>query len=727
MRFIVIVLMLNVLLPDMTSAQGYWEELDGPPNSELIYGAYELIPRGADSVFVLLQGGVALSTNEGRSWERRSKGLTPMSLRSMAVDSAGMLIAISTMDGVFRSTDAGMSWVQSNEGIVKPEGAHYNFELSDICYNHFNDTWYIASVNSTVLFSSDRGNSWSSATLDTLQRRFQSILAAENGNIIVCDHTGVNTWFREQDRWMMTALSGEYLHRAASRIFMTNQTGYLISDDDGETWLEIPELDGLVNKRIFDMGEFGWYMSGEDALMYTWVLHSTNSGGSWTRLDTLWNYANAVYSMAAMPSGRILIGEDQSILLSDTGRSYWVPTIEGAGRLQCLDAAITKDGDVLVNTRSVDGIFVYRNHTSQWQNLAAGFSGTDLHVHSSGTILLRSGSGIRRSTDNGISWESQVLDYGYAFIAEGSDGTLYTGGLVNGTLYSSTDAGATWTAGTVKLLASKVIDAAVSPEGDVFLLSEKQGVLCVNGALTQIKDSLPLSATGELYSISINEDGSILVSADRGLFHSPGAPATWTSWALPDTSLSLPATRRLAPWMMDTDGKGNTFCLFRILDNPRSYSQYWVTELHETTDHGASWTELELPQPFQIYSMFRILDDGKMYLASTSEGLFRSRSSVLSVDAPAPVAASAGNELQCWPQPARHELTVAWDGSEAVHTLLVHDCMGREIDRVKLNMDASLRKRYAYNAARVRPGLYFLTVLGAHTAFRTRVVVSAGL
>lgn len=100
---------------------------------------------------------------------------------------------------------------------------------------------------------------------------------------------------------------------------------------------------------------------------------------------------------------------------------------------------------------------------------------------------------------------------------------------------------------------------------------------------------------------------------------------------------------------------------------------------------------------------------------------------MLSVHAPAPVAASAGNELQCWPQPARHELTVAWDGSEAVHTLLVHDCMGREIDRVKLDTGVSLRKRHEYNTARLRPGLYFLTVLGTQAAYRTRVVVGTGL
>ena len=361
MRLIVIVLALNAMLPRITSAQGFWEELAGPSNSERIYGAYELIVRGGDSVFVLMERGVALSTNEGMTWERRTKGLTTISLRSMAADSAGTLIAISSEDGVFRSTDAGMSWKQSNQGIVRPDGAYDDFELWDVCYNHFNDTWYIASVNSTVLFSSDMGRTWSSVRIDTTQVRFQSILAADNGNVIVGDYQVMYTWLADRGQWMKTAASGSYLHRTSRRIFLTNQTGYLISDDDGETWLETTDLGGLINKRLFDMGKFGWYMSGEDAFLSTYVLHSLDSGRTWTELDTLWNYASRVYSMAAMPSGRILIAQQLSILLSDAGRSYWLQAIEGARRMECLNAAISKDGDVLAGARG--GVFAYRKAT----------------------------------------------------------------------------------------------------------------------------------------------------------------------------------------------------------------------------------------------------------------------------------------------------------------------------------------------------------------------------
>ncbi|MFQ5896314.1 MAG: WD40/YVTN/BNR-like repeat-containing protein, partial [Nitrospinota bacterium] len=101
------------------SAGGRWEPLPG-----LRGRSVRVLRVGAGSPSALFAGteaGVFASFDGGRTWERRSRGLTNPDVRALALDprGAGRLYA-GTFGGIFRSEDGGRSWQAASEGLADP-------------------------------------------------------------------------------------------------------------------------------------------------------------------------------------------------------------------------------------------------------------------------------------------------------------------------------------------------------------------------------------------------------------------------------------------------------------------------------------------------------------------------------------------------------------------------------------------------------------------------------
>ncbi len=724
MRLAYVIGILIALSPASTLAQGFWEELDGPP--DVSFGAsievHTYIQLGDDTVFACLSNGVVMSLDEGATWERRTYGLPDDHLISLAADSAGTLIASSYFDGAFRSTDAGMHWEMVNQGIETPESGGYPYDIWDVCYSHIDDTWFIASMDSKVHMSTNKGDRWDAITLDTTKDRFRSILCAENGNVVVCGSYGIHTWIRDLKEWRRTGDGAHDMHRASDRIY--SAAGYMLTSDDmGETWsTEYDGPEGLYLHSIYDMGEHGLFACVENNFMMSEVFQSQDSGRTWVEVWNLSKLHSYVEAMIKLPSGRMLAGDWYGSMRSDATGKNWSRMLEGLHRVPCRDATLTSDGTLLAAT--INGLHSIQEEGKAWRQLHERYC-TLVQEHASGTILSLAWPGILRSTDNGAAWDTVVLGHNQAdCLLQNQNGVLYCG-IVDSTMYRSNDAGATWTAGTVTLPYSHIADAVIADDGSLLLLSETEGVLRVDSALTRVDVLLPLSTTSYLFSIALEPQGAIVVSAWNGLFRSVDDGASWKLLPLPDSMYTV-------PWFMDMDKEGNIFCLFRMYDDPQDYSSYRESALYASTDQGVTWETLEIPQPYQWYTMLEVLSDEKLYVGTRAEGLFRTSETVTSIEDEAisrvpSQPTSIG--LQAYPQPARSSVTLIWEEQNGMRllprmrSLMVHDCLGRVVDRREVYVAEFEARRIVYDTHGLRPGVYVFTLSGAGTVGRTRILV----
>lgn len=709
-----LLLLILVLCTTATTAQDFWDALGGPSSRTLPGDVCELVLRGGDTVYACVRDGFAASFDGGRSWQRRTIGLSHR-VDDMAVDSAGTILAISHAHGVFRSTDAGMNWHKVNDGLPAPSTKYNGYDLFDVCYNDADEAWYIASAKSTILRMPTGGNRWEAITVDTANARLLSIISARNGNLVACGDNGIYTWNRAQSEWGHTGDKGVFLSRGDTRLYCTLISGgYLVSDDHGESWEPRTGGEGLTHFHIFDLGADGLYLGGPTMLQYGEVYHSPDTGRTWNRIDNLSIYASYLNALVKLPSGGMLAGMRWGMLISESGHDFWSEIKQGWEYGEILDVITTPQGWIYGSGRQ--GADVLDPGRTDWTPLLLEGYTHELLRHADGTLLASTWPGVLRSTDDGRSWDSLILGYNQStFLIEDARGVVYTG-IVDSLVYRSSDAGATWLPGKTWIPRDEVLGAAYA-DGSIFLFTKNLGLYRVDTALTAAEQLFTADAVGYSYVFTMSGREDIIASGRDAAILSRDRGKTWERLRDPEEGAG-PLT------LATMDGNGVLYGMFLFYDDAQEFSNWPESRLYKTSDFGVSWTRMHLPQPMLRYTFLGILDDRKLYLVSESEGVFRSRDAVTAVDS-SPATIPVDHGITLWPQPARDRLMLTWRRDTEVHTLLMHDCMGRQVLRRGVHTDAT-GSTLSLDIRGFRPGMYVISLLAAGEVLRTRVMVAGG-
>jgi photosystem II stability/assembly factor-like uncharacterized protein len=408
--------------------------------------------------------GLVISTDAGGTWRETA---TPKKASSAAIaeTDAKVIYASFFSDGIWKSTDQGMTWSKCSQGL--PE----KVSILEVAVSPANplDVYAIGTVgwNGSFFHSNDGGKTWSESSQ------------------VGMDET-VNPTLPEEASAAKTTRLSHPTNVAISpvnpkELFLSANWRPCLSDDGGRTWAE--RVRGADITCATDIRFHGGkvYVSAMDE----GTLVSADNGGSWRQLwprkwSDQWSGHNWRLGITGQPGAEHIIATVSSwnaaypngvIVSEDGGKTYQGST---AGLPDYIPAANTMWGRSYSRALAVDpqnpkivylgmdgdpeggksggGIFKSEDGGRIWKQMSSQpasrrmFFGLAVDPTNSQRLYwgaCGANGGVHRSEDGGATWQSVFTGEGWVFnLHVTADGTVYCPGK---NLWRSTDHGKTWT------------------------------------------------------------------------------------------------------------------------------------------------------------------------------------------------------------------------------------------------------------------------------------------
>ena len=153
-------------------------------------------PSGPSTIYAASQSGLVRSTDGGVAWT--STGNLPTPAAAIALDSSGVLYAVTAASGLFKSTDGGSTFAAINNGITPDPLGRLLFE--GIWTDPTQPSVVFAAQNTGLIRTSDGGATWRPAApfLGTISLAFDAstpgaVYATAGANVFASTDDG-QTW-----------------------------------------------------------------------------------------------------------------------------------------------------------------------------------------------------------------------------------------------------------------------------------------------------------------------------------------------------------------------------------------------------------------------------------------------------------------------------------------------------------------------------------------------------
>jgi len=495
-------------------------------------------------------GEIVRSTDGGNSWTEIASGFLPSGFCS---DDSGALYASSSSIGIFRSTDAGLSWIPANGNL--------SFTAFSSVTADSTGTLYAAetvggSSGAGVYRSTDGGAHWARTFVYSLtviqalvRTRTGAILAGTYGDGIYRSSDGGASWPAASD-----GLSNKYVTTFASDragdLFAGTLHGLFRSTDDGESWAAADN--GMMNRYVRSLAVRPGNLFAGTLLS---IFCSTDAGTSWNES------ASGIVSsfctlVAASRSGAVVAATNAAGGLyrtTDSGSTWLAPNPAFADK-QVLSLTSGADGAFFAGiSPDTDGVAVFRSTDAgaTWKGLATPMKSRPALALAAGgngevaaaSITGNEGTGIYLSTDNGNSWSTLttgLANISFNSILVNGSGVLYAG--YHGGLPVSTDGGATWNDRSNGLPYAPILALAVDSADNVFAATGEFGVYRLeSGDWILLDQGVPSFDEGSIVSLAFDGSGNMYGGSDgEGAYMLPRGGATWRRYnvGLSDTAVN---------------------------------------------------------------------------------------------------------------------------------------------------------------------------------------------
>jgi photosystem II stability/assembly factor-like uncharacterized protein len=481
----------------LRAAEGPWEKTKGPPGLQVtvIYKTNGIVYAGTATQ------GVYKSTDDGLTWDAANSGLELTQVHDLIASGGNLLVATSgrsfvcpAANNVFKSTDNGSTWTPTSglsAHIVKSFALKGSFVFA-VCDNV---------TTSGIFRSSDNGDNWQSVASPI--DKGDKIFVSDNAIIVASDNF---IWRSLSDgaSWTLVeqfALTGiNSFARAGTKLFATGTTVLWTSLDNGGSWTFNPFPGGASS--LSSDGSTIYLGSGSK------VFKSTDTGGTWVDVSTGLGHGSV---LALLFDGTNLFAgtpaDSAGIYRSTNGGTSWDPAAAGLPVGSIIRSMISFGGYVFAGTEA-DGIYRSSDHGDTWAK-------TDV--------------------------SNPLLNHGLVLSLCAKDNALFAG-TANG-IYRSTDGGATFSPVTAGFPANNGIAAFSLTVSDDNIIAGVDVLVSPTSTLDAIfystddgdnwhRSNLPSEVT---FVPAVASDGSSLAyaavitqhSSTTGLYKSTDAGITW--------------------------------------------------------------------------------------------------------------------------------------------------------------------------------------------------------
>jgi len=446
-------------------------------------------------------GGTALFRwpSGGSSWSAVASIPAGTQTRTLEMDALGNLFAGTLNRGVYRSTDSGLTWVQSNTGLTSINVL--SLTVDPTTQNAF------AGTLAGVFRSTDHGATWGTNVLSTSQ---------VSG--IGVDSTG-------------RVFAGTYDPK-------TYRGSLQRSTDGGTTFAPVAAgLSSVAGVQTIDAEAFGLFVGANGAF------RSTDGGLTFSSANAGLLAKSYVNALTVDPAGRIYAGSDFSgVFRSTDGGASWTRLVNGLTSFDVRGMASTASA-VFVGTGTNPGrLFRSTDQGASWQ--AASWTAQDfvraITVAPNGNICAAASftGDVWTSTDGGATWAKaspSPLPNAGALLSFGTSpatGKIFVGTEIGGTgLFVSSDNGLTWTHPANAGLANgnnygvgfNAMDDVFASEGIDMFRSTDQGA-----SFTSVNGGIDSNARYFSYVLANDAMRTLYAASTNGVYRSTDGGTSWT-------------------------------------------------------------------------------------------------------------------------------------------------------------------------------------------------------
>jgi photosystem II stability/assembly factor-like uncharacterized protein len=344
-----------------------------------------------------------------------------------------------------------------------------------------------------------------------------------------------------------------------------------------------------------------------------------------------------------------------------------------------------KNGKILAGIYG-EGVFRSDNNGTNWIKVSSGLPDKLVKVirfSSAGSAFVGlNGKGIFRTTDDGQNWiesnngltNKNILDI---FVSR--DGKLYAGTWFYGSVFVSTDNGASWT--DMKLDNKDVHAIVAAKDGSVLAGTEYNGLYKTSDNGNSWK-SVGFSSNN-IYDMVVDSEGRIFLGAKDGLYISDNNGESWTAQ---NKGIGANLTRAITISKARSIFAGTSSGIFRSIDN------------------GVNWTEYNDGIDNYNKNIFSIscgIDD--IIYAGTAMGIYKT----LTADNIEEMITPEFN-ITIYPQPFIDNLSLNLKIIEAEHYILsIFDIYGNKIETLLDNFLLPGSYTYIWRPSNTNSGFYF--------------------
>lgn len=411
-----------------------------------------------------MSGKAFLSADDGAHWSTIATGLAGATPQAVAIAPSGALWA-GANGQVFACTDTTIGWTQVQDLGYDVEGLAARGD----------GTLFAATYFGGVFRSTDGGTTWQQSNAGLLTYDIRRIALAADGDVIVGSPSGIHVSEDSAASWQWRNAGLDWLQArcvaiapGGSLFAGTDDAGVFRSTDGGASWTSLPAFPGRPIVECLAFTSDGTLVAGTNSGSGNrpgGIFKSVDGGTSWSSINTGLPYP-MVYTVTVEPTGTLYCHPwGYGVYRSNDGGATWQATPYSTGFIEAL--AVSSDGTVVAGTPT--GVVRGTNHATTWGGtIPLGSRVVALAVPSSGTTWYAGtySTGVFRSVNGGTSWTSASSGLGAGEVyglGVGPDGTVYAGTMSG--VFRSTDSGASWTSYNAGLGNTRVRDLAVGLGG----------------------------------------------------------------------------------------------------------------------------------------------------------------------------------------------------------------------------------------------------------------------